>query len=225
MVTYRGVCRGKSNSGELMDELPNGAGTTPDTPDTPEPKQPKELKAIKPEYALKDTTKAQRDLLLLARRKMIVDGILEGMTYREIAEHIIKEFNSNGWALPSGFDERYVYKDKERIILEDKAELDESTQHLRWMELKRLDKMQSAIYPRAINPATVNYASVKAVLDIQNQRAKYMPGLQLPQKVSLTDPTGEREGTGNVFIYVPDNGRDGEIDPDDMEGFDNEQSP
>lgn len=51
-------------------------------------------------------------------------------------------------------------------------------------------------------------AAVDRVLKIAERRAKLL-GLDLPTKVALTDPTGEKEAQP-VQFYMPENGRDGD---------------
>lgn len=162
-------------------------------------------------FAKERTTKEQ----VARTRLLVLKRVLKGHTITDIAADL-------GLSIP------YIAKLR-RQALADEERYGPTIEHARRLELMRLDRQEeetNALLERAkeeafiINSGEVVYHGGKPLinleaqrkiradlLDIQKRRAALL-GLDRPNKVALTDPTGE-EGV-NVVTYLPDNGRDNE---------------
>ena len=101
--------------------------------------------------------------------------------YRDIVAACIKKFGIEN--LPKGFDERYAYKDLIRLLEQTSLELAEGREHLRMLELERLDLMAQGMWDRA---AAGEKEAVQTVLSIMQRRAK-MTGLDAPIEYTIED--------------------------------------
>lgn len=91
-----------------------------------------------------------------------------GVTYDQIAKAV-------GFA-----DESGAYKAVRRAI--ERRQYD-AVDDLRAMELDRLDELHRSLWPKALNG---NLHAVDRLLRVMQQRAKYIPGLEVPTAVDVT---------------------------------------
>lgn len=104
-----------------------------------------------------------------------------GLNYREIYEQMVRLYGAD--KLPGSYDERYVYRDIQEEVHRVKAELSETANQVRIIELQTLNQMQSAIMTRALSG---DYKAIDKVLKIMNTRALLL-GLNAPAQVNFTD--------------------------------------
>jgi hypothetical protein len=71
-------------------------------------------------------------------------------------------------------------------------ETGEAAQELRTLEAARLDEIQEAIWPRAVQG---HLGAIDRVLKVMERRARLL-GLDAPTKIAPTDPSGSRQYTG-----------------------------
>lgn len=113
------------------------------------------------------------------RRNRVVQLRESGATWEAIATALMQNYGED--RLPSGWDRRYAYKDFHRRLEKIQKESEEAVRNVREMELRRLDRMQRALWERATNGDT---DAIDRILRIQKRRAKLL-GLDSPEKVDL----------------------------------------
>jgi len=94
-----------------------------------------------------------------------------------------------------GVDTSTAYRDVRAALAATLAECAELAEHLRELENQRLDELQASLWDKAL--AGVLPAADR-ILRIMERRAK-LNGLDAPQKIAPTDPTGE-----NPFLTMSD---------------------
>ena len=112
--------------------------------------------------ARKDADKGKRERRA-ERRVNAFDLRKQGLPYREIAKRL-------------GCSTRTVYTDVERTLDELNRRAVESLDHLRRLELERLDEATAAIYPKVKRG---DVAAIDRMLKLQERRAKLL-GLDVP---------------------------------------------
>jgi hypothetical protein len=132
----------------------------------------------------------KKQLELNNRRNLAVSLRLDGHSYRDICEAMWELETRGEVSLPDSYDERYVWKDVNWVIENSENTTAESGRMLRAMELANLNRMQSAIMPKAMSG---NLRAIDRVLKIMERRARYVPNLDQPQKVEVTQKTWESE--------------------------------
>jgi hypothetical protein len=123
-------------------------------------------------------------------------------TYASIANAAIAQFGAD--KLPKNYNAAQACRDVQAELDRIRKETSESAKQLRTLELMALDRMEFGIREAS------EMGDAKAVitrLKIMEQRAKYVDGLVVPQKIAPTTPDGEEEYEGGMLIYIPDNGR------------------
>jgi DNA-binding CsgD family transcriptional regulator len=123
-------------------------------------------------------------LLLAARRKLVFDLKVKGRSYRQIAKML-------------GITQTQAFNDVKNII----KKMEERTKDLaardRQIELVRLDKMYLSLEPKIRKGD--EYA-IDRGLKIMQQRAKYIPGYEEPNKLQLM---GDKENPIEIeFKYA-----------------------
>jgi len=104
---------------------------------------------------------------LLEKERQVLELRRAGATYDEIAR-------ATGYATPQGAYLAYGRALKRTLT-------NAGSEELREMELDRLDRLQRAVWPKALNG---EYPAVDRVLKIMNQRAQYL-GLYAPTKMQV----------------------------------------
>lgn len=120
-------------------------------------------------------------LMALRRRQFVVEMRTTGAKYREIARAAVLRFGKS--KLPRGWDERYAYKDLMRLLESTDAQLVEGREHIRQIELDRLDTMTMATWERA---ATGEREAIQTVLSLMQRRAK-ITGIDAPIEYTIDD--------------------------------------
>jgi hypothetical protein len=129
------------------------------------------------------------DLIDTAIRRSFVLGLRRaGMTYARIAELAVENFGSDN--LPSGWDERYAYKDVMRELEKYRNGLQEDAETIRTLEMERLDRLYQVAYRQATGGSM---QAVDRCLRIMERRSKLL-GLDLPTEILV----GGLEGTPPV---------------------------
>lgn len=113
------------------------------------------------------------------RAKQAVSLRIAGATFAQIGERL-------------GVSTQAAHKMVVKHLEETRRLTAESAEQLRDMELKRLDAMQAALWPDAMRG---DEQKVDRVVRIMARRAKLL-GLDAPDKIAPTDPTGKHEWSG-----------------------------
>jgi DNA-binding transcriptional MerR regulator len=123
-------------------------------------------------------TRAER-VEIAQRRKQAIAYRRAGVPWAEIAERL-------GYA-----DAGAACKDVSRALEQSNAGLAEEVTLLRRVELDRLDRLQAAVWTKAI---TGDLKAVETVLKISARRADLVPGMRAPQEHTvITMDSVERE--------------------------------
>jgi len=119
-----------------------------------------------------------RELTAAERRQKAFDLRLLNQSYQTIADNL-------------GCTKQAAWKMVQKVLKDIEAKTTESAATVKAMEQMRLDRMAAAALPKAVasNP---DYAAIDRVLRIMERRAKLM-GLDQPDKVAQTDPTGQHQ--------------------------------
>ena len=120
-------------------------------------------------------------LAALRRRQFVLQLRIAGAHYRDIAQSAIEEFGVS--KLPNGWDERYAYKDLMRLLEHTNSEMLEGREHIRQLELERLDVLMMGIWESALDG---DKDSVSSVLNIMGRRAK-ITGIDAPIEYTFDD--------------------------------------
>lgn len=125
------------------------------------------------------------------RRRDAVALRIAGNTYEKIYEKL-KFREANGeldYKLPESYDARSAWKDVRHELDVVLTETRETTEEFITLELERLDKMTSSLYPILDDDDAgikEKLVSVDRLLKIQERRAKLL-GLDMPQKYKVED--------------------------------------
>ena len=103
---------------------------------------------------------------------------VKGLTFRQIGDAL-------------GCDGSTAFRAVRDALAATLAECAELAEHLRELENQRLDEMQAALWEKALAGV---FPAADRVLRIMERRAK-LNGLDAPQKIAPTDPTGENPYT------------------------------
>ncbi len=117
------------------------------------------------------------------RRKLVLELRKEGLLYREIAGRIKEQFGPD--ELPKGYDASYVGQDLRRALKQVESDLETEAKDMLRMELRRLNKLQRAMWHKAMNG---DESAVDRVLKVMERRANYL-GLDEPEELDLTAST------------------------------------
>ena len=128
--------------------------------------------------------KTDRELDCAKRRELVLTYRRMGANYRQIAAQIIEEIGIDN--LPKNYDSRQVYQDLKRELEKARAEIAETAEEVRQIELDRLDEMHSRVYPVALGTEEIppDMRAVDRVLKIGERRAALL-GIDAPQKADI----------------------------------------
>jgi hypothetical protein len=139
-----------------------------------------------------------RYLAVLVRRQYVFALRATGATYETIFQAARRHF---GLALPRSYDRRQVHKDVMDEFRKRRAELADTVETVRALELARLDQLQLAVWQRAMGtppdierglPAVApDLEAGQQILRIMQQRMRLLPGLAAPQASAPTTPNGK----------------------------------
>ncbi|MDR5713143.1 hypothetical protein, partial [Nesterenkonia flava] len=101
---------------------------------------------------------------LIERRTKATQYRAAGMTWEQVANKLDYANKSAAW------------KD---VVPHLQAEHNEAVEHLRVIELERLDQLTKGVFPKALKGDT---KAVDAVLKIMARRARYIGGLEVPEE-------------------------------------------
>lgn len=126
---------------------------------------------------------SKRNISAVDRRRYALQLRSAGLDYRSIFTEVVSRFGAE--MLPPSYDERYVWRDVKFEIDKIKKEMSENANDLRILEMNRLDDLQTALMPKALQ-GDVKY--VDRILKIMHQRAMLF-GLYAPvhSKVEVSD--------------------------------------
>ena len=125
------------------------------------------------------------------RRKKVLAGLLAGMRYQLMAEKL------EVCRTTIVYDVRAILATMEKDRIPD-------TDKYRRIEIERLDVALNAIW-REVQQG--NLKAIDRLISLQNQRAKYIPHLQDPEKFEVTGKDGKDFASAPIILYMPDNGR------------------
>jgi hypothetical protein len=112
------------------------------------------------------------------RRKILVQMVLSGMDWQTIADRLFEG------------DVNHAYIDYRRAKEKSCAELNTSVEEARWLEVDRLDRLQAAVWPKALKGDTKAADTAHRLIV---SRCKIL-GLEAPTKIML-DARMELEST------------------------------
>ena len=118
------------------------------------------------------------------RRKIAVAMRREGATYEHIANHL-------------GVSTTAAHKHVTRALESIQAATEKEVDLYRALEGERLDAMQAAIWPQAVEEGDLK--AIDRILKLMERRAKLL-GLDAPTKVAAT--TVDREDSPNTSVIV-----------------------
>jgi len=128
-------------------------------------------------------SRPQEELIETAkRRRYALRCRQQGATYKEVANACIEKWGKE--QLPSGYDERYAWQDIHRALEKVQEDVAEEAETVLRLEIRRLDEMQSRLYPVALGDETTppDPRAVDRILRIMKRRAKLL-GLDEPDEV------------------------------------------
>lgn len=132
------------------------------------------------------------------RRREVIQLRESGATWEAIANALEKRHGLE--KLPSGWDERYAYMDWKRELEKINRDTRESTENVRQMEVRRIDRMLRGIWQQALGGEGVTWKQQKEAIDrvvrLQKRRAK-LEGLDAPEKHEI-------KGDLSIEIVPPD---------------------
>ncbi len=135
--------------------------------------------------------KKANQALILERRRRVMAGLLAGFSYRSIAARLDISIAT------ISRDVKELFKEMEHDRVNDVAQY-------RKLELQRIDVALAAIWGKI---AAGHLGEIDRLISLQNQRAKYVPGLQDPERKEFTGKDGQDLPVAQTVIYMPDNGR------------------
>lgn len=103
------------------------------------------------------------------RRKLLVQMVLSGMDWQTIADRLY-EGNYN-----------HAVVDYRRAKERSQAELNMSVEQARWLEIDRLDRLQAAVWPKAMKGDTKAAETAHRIIKTRIETL----GLQAPTKIQL----------------------------------------
>jgi len=125
-----------------------------------------------------------KDAINTARRREIVLELRkQGKTYRAIAAAVRQKFKDD---LPSGWDERYAYKDVKRELDRLREDTADDAQMVRQLELERFDVALDAIFAQVKRG---NLGAVDRFIRLSESRRKLL-GLDAPTRQEHSGPYG-----------------------------------
>ena len=112
--------------------------------------------------------------LIAERRRKVMAALLAGLSYRAIAERLAVGLGT------IERDAKELFKSMEQDRVTDVAQY-------RKLELQRIDVALTSIW---VKIAAGQLGEIDRLIVLQNQRAKYMPGLQAPERREISGPGG-----------------------------------
>lgn len=123
---------------------------------------------------------ASEMLATQTRRRFVLEKRKAGCTYVQIAALTVEKFGAD--AMPGGWDERYAYKDVKRELDKLRAMNQGNTDHIRQLELERLDVMLVSVWKEIQDG---NLGAIDRAVKISARRAALL-GLDAPIRQNLT---------------------------------------
>jgi hypothetical protein len=127
-----------------------------------------------------------RLLHAMERRAFAVALRQRGASYQAICDAARRHF---GPALPHSYSRREAHRDVAHSMQALQRETDENARLVRDLELARLDELQLAAWPRAMQG---DLDAITAVLKVMERRAKLLH-LDGPVRIAQTTPDGQPE--------------------------------
>ena len=143
----------------------------------------REATQVTEEFPIAKQNKTEKQIEIINRKETAIGLRCNGYTYREIADIMFELQNEGDIILPDSYDERFAWRDVNDVLDKAKEHLVESAETLRAMEMRNLDRMQTAVMPSAM---AGNKEGIETVLKIMKQRQKYVPNLIEPKKVEVS---------------------------------------
>lgn len=131
-------------------------------------------------------TTSARNIISAERRLKALEMRKAGANYREIGQAL-------------GIKKQCARRHVKKALDEINRQCAESAAELRQIELERLDRLQRAVWARAVDG---DLTAVKTVVDSIMKRRALLLGLD----TTKFEFTGDV--SSNVVLYLPDNGRD-----------------
>lgn len=131
--------------------------------------------------------KPENKIKTAERRRLVVELRQQGLEWKKVVQRVKEQFSDE--QLPKGFDERYAYKDLVRALKAAETDLQESARTMLQLELERLNKLQTGLWPKALQGDT---DAIKTALKVMERRAKYM-GLDSPEEIRARMDVGMDE--------------------------------
>jgi hypothetical protein len=152
--------------------------------DTPEPNNVIPLRPVNPAIIDPEDLDIPEDALL-AKEMKVLDLRRAGFTFMRIAEEV-------GYRQASGAQRAY-----ERVIARDKPQ---ATEEHRWQELDRLDRMQVALWPRAMKG---DDKAINTIVRLMERRARLV-GIDAPTRIQaeVVNYDGNRDIDGDIERIV-----------------------
>jgi hypothetical protein len=138
---------------------------------------------VQQERQITKKNKTQKQLEILERKEMAIRLRCDGYSYREISDIMWGVSDKGKITLPQSYDERYAWRDVNDILDEAKEHLVESAEVLRAVEMRNLDRMQTAVMDKAMLGSK---DAIETVLKIMKQRQEYVPNLVEPKQVKVS---------------------------------------
>lgn len=117
------------------------------------------------------------------RRRFVLEKRRQGYSYPDIAEAAAEEFGLG--RLPDGWDKRYAHKDVTRALRKVQADLEETAQEVRTLELIRLDALYKGVAPDAEGGDTDAAGEARKII----KRRCRMLGIDEPEELDVTAGT------------------------------------
>jgi hypothetical protein len=117
------------------------------------------------------------------RRKFVLEKRRQGYSYPDIAEAAAEEFGLG--RLPDGWDKRYAHKDVTRALRKVQADLEETAQEVRTLELIRLDALYKGVAADAEGGDTHAAGEARKII----KRRCRMLGIDEPEELDVTAGT------------------------------------
>ena len=117
------------------------------------------------------------------RRKFVLEKRRQGYSYPDIAEAAAEEFGLG--RLPDKWDRRYAHKDVTRALQKVQADLEETAQEVRTLELIRLDALYKGVAADAESGDTDAAGEARKII----KRRCRMLGIDEPEELDVTAGT------------------------------------
>jgi hypothetical protein len=125
--------------------------------------------------------------MLIERRTIALELRKQGGTYRQIAEQIKQIADDDGNPRWPKYSEAQAHRDVMAILKALNARAEAEAEHIKAMELERLDALWSSYFPKAMNG---DYASFDRCMTLMDKRARYRSIPEAPQVLNVDTTTG-----------------------------------